>query len=168
MSKNNSNGTLAAAGGVIKTGGFAARLFAYAVYYIPITLVYVWIMIMSKAGGAINLSFLADFIPETEATSALVILIIFLLPPVLPFLFIERSVRKFRRKNGLSVYKNIEGELAQMEVNERVAKEHKAYVNNGLVKEVAVDKSDVGYWFGLLEKGAITKEEFEAKKKELL
>lgn len=55
-----------------------------------------------------------------------------------------------------------------MEVDERVAKEHKAYVNNGLVKEVAVDKSDIGYWFGLLEKGAITKEQFEAKRAELL
>jgi hypothetical protein len=33
---------------------------------------------------------------------------------------------------------------------------------------VVADKSDVGYWYGLLEKGAITQEQYEVKRAELL
>lgn len=47
--------------------------------------------------------------------------------------------------------------------------EHEAFVANGLVKGgESVDKSDIGYWFGLFEKGAISKDEYEAKKRELM
>ena len=33
---------------------------------------------------------------------------------------------------------------------------------------VVADKSDIGYWYGLLERGAITQGEYDAKKSELL
>lgn len=87
----------------------------------------------------------------------------------LPFYFWERSIRKFRRANGFSVYGNIREELEQREIDEQVRKEHKAFVANGLVKGgESVDKSDIGYWFGLLKDGAITQEEYEVKKRELM
>lgn len=90
-------------------------------------------------------------------------------PVILPLIFWERSIRKFHRKNGLSIYANIAAELEQREINERVAKEHKAFVANGLVKSGdSVDKSDIGYWFGLLKDGAITQEEYDRKKAELM
>lgn len=36
------------------------------------------------------------------------------------------------------------------------------------IKEKNSNKNDLAYWFGLFEKGAITKDEYEAKKQELL
>lgn len=94
-------------------------------------------------------------------------LLITLLPLALPFILWERSIRKFRRSHGLSVYGNIREELEQREIDERVKKEHKAFINNGLAKD-GIDKNDIGYWFGLFEKGAITKDEYESKKAGLL
>ncbi|MDO9266955.1 MAG: SHOCT domain-containing protein [Sulfurimonas sp.] len=163
---NNSNS--AAAGQTIREGGFIARLFAYAFFYVPLTAVYAWLMIMSKSLSKIDLSFLTNFFPINDFTGTIIVFAIFLLPTAIPFILWERSVRKFRRKHGLSIWKNITAELEQMEVDQRVAKEHKAFVNNGLVKEAVVDKGDIGYWHGLFEKGAITKEQFEAKRAELL
>ncbi|MDO9267073.1 MAG: SHOCT domain-containing protein [Sulfurimonas sp.] len=160
MSTNN-NSNSAAAGQTIREGGFIARLFAYAFFYVPLTAVYAWLTIMSKI----------TFLKLENPSFALELLLVFffiLLPPAIPFILWERSVRKFRRKHGLSIWKNITAELEQMEVDQRVAKEHKAFVNNGLVKEAVVDRGDIGYWHGLFEKGAITKEQFEAKRAELL
>lgn len=167
MSANN-NSNSAAAGQTIREGGFIARLFAYAFFYVPLTAVYAWLMIMSNEKGTGEVFFLAQLLPKTEMTGVIIGLMFTLLPPAIPFILWERSVRKFRRKHGLSIWKNITAELEQMEVDQRVAKEHKAFVNNGLVKEAVVDKSDIGYWHGLFEKGAITKEQFEAKRAELL
>lgn len=41
-------------------------------------------------------------------------------------------------------------------------------MNNGIVKDGGVDKRDIGYWFALFEKGAISREEYEVKKAELM
>jgi len=56
--------------------------------------------------------------------------------------------------------------LKQAAVDERVAMKKKAYAKHGINQ--SVDKSDIGYWFGLKEQGAITEDEFLAKKRELL
>ena len=138
--------------------GFMARLAIYAFFFIPLYLVGVWLMLMSDAEWT-----------KSGLTGVMIIdSSIFIMIFASPFILWERSVRKFRRKHGLSIWKNIAAELEQMEVDQRVAKEHKAFVNNGLVKEAVVDKGDIGYWHGLFEKGAITKEQFEAKRAELL
>ncbi|OHD99640.1 MAG: hypothetical protein A3J26_07950 [Sulfurimonas sp. RIFCSPLOWO2_02_FULL_36_28] len=138
--------------------GFMARLAIYAFFFIPLYLVGVWLMLMSDAEWT-----------KSGLTGVMIIdSSIFIMIFASPFILGERSVRKFRRKHGLSIWKNISAELEQMEVDQRVAKEHKAFVNNGLVKEAVVDKGDIGYWHGLFEKGAITKEQFEAKRAELL
>ncbi|MDD4505414.1 MAG: hypothetical protein PHE60_03455, partial [Sulfurospirillaceae bacterium] len=62
------------------------------------------------------------------------------------------------------VYKNISEELRQREVDVQVAREEKARGKMGGVSSA----KDLDYWFGMLEKGAITKEEYEKKKIELL
>ncbi|OGS70824.1 MAG: hypothetical protein A3F91_09935 [Flavobacteria bacterium RIFCSPLOWO2_12_FULL_35_11] len=157
MSTNN-NSNSAAAGQTIREGGFIARLFAYAFFYVPFYLIGAWLITMSDAKWTKNPLF---GIPTLDILWGMFLFAI-------PFILWERSVRKFRRKHGLSIWKNITEELLQMEVDQRVAKEHKAFVNNGLVKEAVVDKGDIGYWHGLFEKGAITKEQFEAKRAELL
>lgn len=160
---NNANtATLFAMG--IQTGGFKTRLVGYMMLYIPVAFVYFWIFVLSKGFGLIDFT---KFLPDNSFGVTIALLMV-LLPPALPFIFWERSIRSFRRKNGLSVYGNIREELEQREIDERVRKEHKAFVNNGIVKNGAVDKNDIGYWFGLFERGAITKEEYESKKQELL
>lgn len=151
----------------IESGGFKARLFGYFVFFIPTSIFYVFVVLLPSKffGGLLDFS---KNPPENIITITLAGVTIFA-PIILIFIFWERSIRKFRRANGLSVYGNIAAELEQRGIDERVAKEHKAYVNNGLVKESgSVDKNDIGYWFGLFEKGAISKDEYEAKKQELL
>lgn len=142
----------------INKGGFGARLFGYLMFYIPVFFIFMTILYTSEILVMKNPGLFIQIIGFC---------LIFFIPSV-PFILWERSIRKFRRKHGLSIYKNVREELEQMEINERVAKEHKAFVSNGLVNEGVVNKDDIGYWFGLFEKGAITKEEYEAKKKELI
>jgi hypothetical protein len=43
--------------------------------------------------------------------------------PLLPLVLWERGIRRFRRANGLSIYKNIKAELEQMEFNKMYEKE---------------------------------------------
>ena len=156
--KDKSGMTLIAMG--IESGGLGARLFGYAMYYIPLVFIAIIIAALYEETHR--------FIPTGIKTiDTILFLMLVSTISIFPFIFWERSIRKFRRKHGLSVYGNIREELEQMEIDERVKKEHKAFVNNGLVKD-GVDKNDVGYWFGLLEIGAISKEEYEAKKAELL
>lgn len=105
------------AGLTIKTGGFIARLFGYAVFYVVITVFYLTIAYLS----GINLPW-----SGVKIFDALLLFFYTLFIPAIPFIFWEKSVRKFRRENGLSVYGNIEKELEQMEFNELYAKEMKA------------------------------------------
>ena len=154
-----SNSNAANAGKLIKTGGFIARLFGYAFFYVPITLVWVWILLMSSSSEGLS---------SNEYINLIFVLSFMFLPQLIPFILWEKSIRSFRRKHNLSIWKNISAELEQMAIDEQVAKEHKAHVNNGIAKDPSGDKMDIGYWFALLEKGAITQVEYEAKKKELL
>lgn len=144
------------AGLTINTGGFVARLFGYAVFYITIVLVAI---ILLSTNGQLLYKHLGDSI-------AYIIEITFWLILMYPFYLWEKKVRKFRRENGLSVYGNIEKELEQMEFNELYAKEMKAKEAYGVAS--VGDKRDLNYWFDLLQKGAISKEEYEAKKAELI
>jgi hypothetical protein len=155
-----SNSNAANAGKLIKTGGFIARLFGYAFFYVPIGVV---LLITAALGGAKDIVRIFG-IPNTD----LAISIVLFGGLAIPFVLWEMSIRRFRRKHGLSIWKNVSAELEQMAIDEQVAKEHKAFANNGIVKDPSGDKTDIGYWFGLLEKGAITQAEYEAKKKELL
>lgn len=144
------------AGLAINKGGFVARLFGYAVFYIPITFT---IFILMMVGG--------DLLSKTFGSTIMSIVILtFWLILIYPFYLWEKKVRKFRRENGLSVYGNIEKELEQMEFNKLYAKEMKAKEVYG-VSDVG-NKRDLNYWFDLLQKGAISKEEYEAKKAELI
>jgi len=43
--------------------------------------------------------------------------------PAIPFIFWEYQIRQFRKENGLSIYKNIEEDLIQTEINEQIARE---------------------------------------------
>lgn len=151
---------------MIQIGGFKTRLIGYFIFFIPVFFISISLYIATDSfGGLLDFT---NFLPRNNFGRTIALLITFL-TPALPFYFWEKSIRKFRRKNGLDIYKDISAELGQREINERVAKEHKAFVNNGIVKEsLSVDKSDIGYWFGLFEKGAISKEEYEGKKAELM
>lgn len=151
----------------IRIGGFKARLFGYFLVLIPTVIVYIFAVLLPTKffGGLLDFS---NNPPENIITATFAIILIFS-PVIFIFIFWERSIRKFRRAHGLNIYKNVAVEMEQIEINERVAKEHKAYVNNGLTKEtLVVDKSDIRYWFGLLKDGAITQEEYDVKKKELV
>ena len=145
-----------ASGAAINKGGFISRLFGYGVFYIPITFT---VFILMMLGG--------DILTRTfgETIMSMVILTFWLIL-MYPFYLWEKRIRKFRRENGLSVYGNIEKELEQMEFNELYAKEMRAKEVYG-VSDVG-NKRDLNYWFDLLQKGAISKEEYEAKKAELI
>ena len=162
MEKKN-NYEVAARG--IRVSGFAGRLFGYVVFYVPITLMWIWI---STANGLDDYNTWGGYGYINKSLVSFFVISIMFLPTTVPFIFWERSIRSFRRKHNLSVWNNVSAELEQMAIDERVAKEHKAYINNGIAHEPSGDKKDIGYWFGLLEKGAITQVEYEAKKKELL
>ena len=142
-------------GEAINAAGIIERFFGYAISWVILFTIAHWIAYLSFEP--------ADFHVVIRRLVGLATIFL----PVIPLVFWERGIRRFRRANGLSIYKNIKAELEQMELNERVAKEHKAFVANGIVKE-SVDKKDIDYWFGLLQKGAITQEEYEVKKRELL
>ena len=100
------------------------------------------------------------FVPKIFAVRVLFVFGI----PAIPFIFWEYQIRQFRKENGLPIYKNIEEDLIQMEIDQQVAREQKAYKK---VTE-STDKNDINYWYDLFQKGAITKDEYEAKKRELL
>lgn len=111
---------------------------------------------------------ITKMVKVTHIPEIVVVLFSFLVIPIsLLVLWEKYVVRAGRKAKGLDIYKDISADLEQMKIDEMVAKEHKAYVNNGIIKD-NVDKNDIGYWFSLFEKGAITKEQFEKKREELL
>ncbi|MCK9455195.1 hypothetical protein [Sulfurimonas sp.] len=154
--KNAGAMSLFAAG--IQTGGLMARMFGYMAFYTLLVFIVIMLVYITS-----------ENVPVGEEDSFIIILANTLIwgGSTLPFVFWERSIRKFRRKHGLSIYKNVREELEQMEINERVAKEHKAFVANGIARADG-EKKDLDYWFGLLQKGAITQDEYNVKKSELM
>ena len=75
---------------------------------------------------------------------------------------------KWRRKHGLSIWKNVEEDVKRLEIEEELRLEREAKKNLGIDDGKAVDKSDIRYWHSLLQDGIITQEEFEKKKAELM
>ena len=138
----------------LNTGSFGVRLFAYIFFYI--ILLFAWSFVIFN----LNLSV------EDTIFNITIGYLSWLLPPAFVLYLKELSIRSWRKKNGFSIYKDIKEEMKQAEVDKRVAMEKKAYAKHGVNQ--GVDKSDIGYWFNLKEQGAITEDEFLAKKKELL
>lgn len=137
----------------IKVGGFWGRVGVYLMLGVPIALVLVFIVSIDSS---------PRHIPFTGSEGLNLLIAVFV--PAFFFIIAELGVRSWRRKNGLNVYGNIAEELRQREVDVQVAREEKARGKMGGVGSV----KDLDYWFGMLEKGAITKEEYEKKKMELL
>lgn len=152
------NETKAALGMAIATGGFKTRLFGYFIFYILLIILTSLFLIISGAtspsAGNISIFF-----------GILLIFLVYILP-AFPFILWEKSIRKFRRKNGLSVYGDIKEELEQIKFNKEYAKEAKA--REAFETSKSSDRMNINYWFELLQKGAITQDEYEAKKRELL
>ncbi|PHR58981.1 MAG: hypothetical protein COA44_02200 [Arcobacter sp.] len=124
---------------------FMMRMFVYIFLSTPPALFFFWLAIMSK--------------------SIIALFLVFIVPTV--FFLWERSIRKFRKDHSLSAYKNINKELQQFAANEKALREKKAYESTG-TQRTEVNKTDISYWHKLKEKGAITAEEYEKKKQELL
>lgn len=70
-----------------------------------------------------------------------------------PGLWYEWRVRNYRKKNNVSIYDNVAKEIYE-----------KYYSNSNNFDK----KHDLNYWYDLKEKGAITPEEYENKKREFL
>ncbi len=137
----------------IKVGGFWSRVGIYLMLYVPVSLVLIFLLLLQTS---------PKNIPLTGNADVNFFGIIFLV--AIPFILVELGIRSWRRKKGFSVNGNIAEELRQREVDLYVAREEKA---RGKLDNSS-DTKDLNYWFGLLEKGAITQEEYEKKKMELL
>ena len=141
----------------VKAGNVIQRYFLY--IFVIVTIVFLlWLIALS---GELNSVFHALEIHDKWNR-----LYVLFLPPMLIIILWERCILNYRRKLGVSLYADITEELQQLNVNERVAREKKAFEINGVNQ--GVDKNDIGYWHGLLKSGAITEEEYEVKKKELM
>ena len=79
----------------------------------------------------------------------------------IPFLivgYLEYDTIRLRKKYGLSLWKGVYWQMKDI-IDEELG--------NVPVKDSFDDSKDLNYWFDLKEKGAISEEEYEAKKKEL-
>ena len=136
----------------IKVGGLWGRIGVYALLYVPASLVVGMIaqvpipVGLNSHNPEVFLKFFGYFIVFA-----------------IPFILTELGIRSWRRKNGLSVNGNIAEELRQREVDLYVAREEKA---RGKLN--SSETKDLEYWFGLLEKGAITEAQYNAKRDALL
>lgn len=94
-------------GEAINAAGIVERFFGYAISYLVVAFVYWTVLMVSEIHieGYISSFFLGFILPA------------------LPFFFWERGIRRFRRANGLSIYKNVKAELEQMEFNKMYEKE---------------------------------------------
>lgn len=152
-----SDNTAKAVGKGLAGGGIIGRMFLYLLMYIPIAIMYL-IFIHQKYP---NIEYV-NHIPNMVDIA--IISIKLFVPPAIPFILYDWIIRMSRRKRGLSPWRNIEEELKQRDVDERVARERKAHER--LEGEEKI--KDLDYWFGMLSKGAITETEYEAKKREFM
>ena len=140
-----------------RVGSIWARLAGYSVQFIVLYIVFI-LFCMTDEGKDFQNSFAIFHNPY-----------FFLFASTLsistPFLLVDWLIRRQRRKNGFSVWKDITEEIKQRKVDEQVAREMKAHEK---FSEPKSEDKDLDYWFGMLEKGAITKEQYEAKRDELL
>lgn len=142
---------------LIGSWGIFGRFMFYIFLYVLVWLIMVFILSDNQESLFSN---------NETVNNTISFALLFGVPTIIPF-FIEKSIRAFRKEKGISIYKPIKlKDLEQMEVDERVAMEKKAYEKAGVHQ--SVDKNDIGYWFDLKEKGAINEDEFLEKKEELL
>ena len=72
---------------------------------------------------------------------------------------IELVIYFVRKKHGLDYISGYDKNIERLKREGRLIDD---------TVDVGNDKKDLDYWFGLFEKGAISEEEYEVKKKELL
>lgn len=133
--------------------GFGGRLAAYFIIFILINLFLLFGLLISDSNAAFI--HLEPYLSNNDSNT-----IVSMILSALPCILWELRIRHFRKKHGLSIYKNIYEDLQQMKVNEEIARKQKAFAK--------VQQNDISYWYDLLQKGAISQEEYDAKKKELL
>lgn len=152
-----SDNTAKAVGKGLAGGGIIGRMFLYFLMYIPIAIMYL-IFIDQKYPNIDHVNHIPNMVDIVITSIKLFV------PPAIPFILYDWIIRMSRRKRGLSPWRNIEEELKQRDVDERVARERKAHER--LEGEEKI--KDLDYWFGMLSKGAITETEYEAKKREFM
>ena len=128
------------------------RAFSYLLTYVVIQAFWLWLLISSKI----------EFVENSILALPLV-----LLPILIPIL-IERRIQKDRKMMGLPLYSNVVNEVEQLNADYEVKLEETAKKNYNKDNNNNIDKSDLSYWFDLKEKGAISDDEYEIKKKELM
>jgi hypothetical protein len=129
---------------------FTAGFFVRAIVYIVIFTIYTALI-------AIGLTLSGKYGLPFTTGSLFLDRVIFFSALASPLIFVEWRIRVNRKKLGLSTNKNIAMDLLLLESNR--FSDHNKDLSN--VK-------DINYYFELKEKGAITQEEYEDKKKELL
>lgn len=145
-------------GWAISRSGMFGRIVGYTLYYIPLTLIWFLVLLLGLPKEGLF---------ATELLNFVFLVALLAIVPALPFVLWEWRVRSWRKKNNLPVNKNIAKELAQMNVDQDVMMKQEA-LEKAIGSSAIVDKTDLGYWHALLQIGAITSDEYEAKKKELL
>ncbi|GGD43435.1 hypothetical protein GCM10012288_17180 [Malaciobacter pacificus] len=123
---------------------FTAGFFVRAIVYIVIFAIYTALI-------AIGLTLSGKYGLPFTTGSLFLDRVIFFSALASPLIFVEWRIRVNRKKLGLSLYKNISDDLLHLELN-----------------KTSSDKKDLNYWFELKEKGAISDDEYQVKKKELL
>lgn len=123
---------------------FTAGFFVRAIVYIVIFAIYTALI-------AIGLTLSGKYGLPFTTGSLFLDRVIFFSALASPLIFVEWRIRVNRKKLGLSLYKNISDDLLHLELNKTLS-----------------DKKDLNYWFELKEKGAISDDEYQVKKKELL
>ena len=109
---------------------------------------------------------------------------LWLLAGLVPFILFEFFVIRARRKYGLGIFRSYlkSGWMPFGDFDENMArlgalsplyedwvKKNPNYgVSGNSSQGVSADRNDLSYWYDLLQKGAITEEEYVAKKVELL
>lgn len=105
-------------GEAVNAGGIVDRFLGYLVSYVVLVVILVLLLLGSSSSSNAFTRFMNEL--------GILLPVLVFITPALLFFFWERGIIKFRRANGLSIYKNIREELEQMKFNEEYAKEAKA------------------------------------------
>jgi hypothetical protein len=167
----------------MRLGGAGARYTSY--FFIYMIFLASWILILVVPADDIRLDLIhkvALVYGKRTFITISVEIIIFFMPPFLVVLygwFVDRGFRNYHKlpmnESVLEQYYELEADGFSRAYPELVA-DTEARVKEEIARENAmmnsttsnIDKTDIGYWFDLLQKGAITQEEYDAKKVELM
>lgn len=127
----------------IDTGSFRERIVAYIFLSVPLLF-----FLIAPLSLLISSYIHFEILKLNSYNIDSITLICIIVPLLLVILFLEFRTRNFRRKNGLPIYKNIEEDLIQMEIEQQIAREQKAY--NKVTG--STDKNDINYWYDLFQK----------------